>query len=149
VRKQLWRPAADAVQGSTDFLDVSLSRHEQPSHGEISTEALVFSEESNSNGSKQTQSYSKSSRGTRNLEKTRPELMSASSRPINTTLLRESLLRQRWVLIIKGRVFLGVRYSKEEGIVYGGISKAVGMGLRSSERIRAQPNSDASQLECA
>jgi hypothetical protein len=53
------------------------------------------------------------------------------------------------VLIIKGRVFLGVRYSKEEGIVYGGISKAVGMGLRSSERIRAQPNSDASQLECA
>jgi hypothetical protein len=40
-------------------------------------------------------------------------------------------------------VFLGGRYSREEVIKYGGISEHVAKSVRSSERIRAQSNADA------
>jgi hypothetical protein len=46
-------------------------------------------------------------------------------------------------------VFLGGRYSGEEVIKYGGISEQVAKSVRSSERIRAQPNADATQMEHA
>ncbi|KAM0918591.1 hypothetical protein ACQ4PT_008746 [Festuca glaucescens] len=46
-------------------------------------------------------------------------------------------------------VYLGGRYSKKEIIAYGGIPEPLAAGVRSSERIRAQPNADATQLERA
>ncbi|KAM0827543.1 hypothetical protein ACQ4PT_068135 [Festuca glaucescens] len=46
-------------------------------------------------------------------------------------------------------VFLGGRYSKAELIAFGGIPEPQSVGVRSSHRIRAQPNSDATQLERA
>jgi hypothetical protein len=46
-------------------------------------------------------------------------------------------------------VFLGGRYSKEEVIKYGGISENVAKGMRSSDRIWAQPNAHATQMERA
>jgi hypothetical protein len=46
-------------------------------------------------------------------------------------------------------VFLGGRYSREEVIKFGGISEQVAKSVRSSERIRAQPNADATQMERA
>jgi hypothetical protein len=45
--------------------------------------------------------------------------------------------------------FLGGRYSREEVIKFGGISEQVAKSVRSSERIRAQPNADATQMERA
>jgi hypothetical protein len=45
--------------------------------------------------------------------------------------------------------FLGGKYAVEKVIAYGGISEANGPGLRSSERIRAQPNADMPQMERA
>jgi hypothetical protein len=44
-------------------------------------------------------------------------------------------------------VFLGGRYSMEDVIKYGEISEHVAKGVRSSERIRDQPNADATQME--
>jgi hypothetical protein len=44
-------------------------------------------------------------------------------------------------------VFLGGRYSKADLIAYGGIPEPKSSGVRSSSRIRDQPNSDATQLE--
>ncbi|KAM0829410.1 hypothetical protein ACQ4PT_066884 [Festuca glaucescens] len=41
------------------------------------------------------------------------------------------------------------QHSMEEIIAYGGIPQAGSVGLRSSDRIRAQPNADATQLERA
>jgi hypothetical protein len=46
-------------------------------------------------------------------------------------------------------VFLGGRYSREEVIKFGGISEQVAKSVRSSERIWAQPNADATQMERA
>jgi hypothetical protein len=46
-------------------------------------------------------------------------------------------------------LFFGGRYSKEEVIKFGGISENVAKGMRSSDRIRAQPNADATQIERA
>lgn len=46
-------------------------------------------------------------------------------------------------------VFLGGRYSKQKVIDYGGIPEATVLGVRTSERIKAQPNADATQLERA
>jgi hypothetical protein len=46
-------------------------------------------------------------------------------------------------------VFLGGRYSKEEIIAYGGIPESAVMGVRTSARVQAQPNTDATQLERA
>jgi hypothetical protein len=43
-------------------------------------------------------------------------------------------------------VFLGGRYSKQKVIDYGGIPEATVLGVRTSERIKAQPNADATQL---
>jgi hypothetical protein len=43
-------------------------------------------------------------------------------------------------------VFLGGRYSQEDVIAFGGVPLG---GIRSSERIKAQPNADATQLERA
>jgi hypothetical protein len=45
--------------------------------------------------------------------------------------------------------FLGGKYAVEKVIAYGGISEANGPGLRSSERIQAQPNADMPQMERA
>jgi hypothetical protein len=45
-------------------------------------------------------------------------------------------------------VFLGGRFSQEDIVTFGGIS-AEAQGARSSDRIRAQPNSDLTQLERA
>jgi hypothetical protein len=46
-------------------------------------------------------------------------------------------------------VFLGGRYSTDDVIKFGGISKKSAVGVRSSDCIRAQPNADVSQLERA
>jgi hypothetical protein len=46
-------------------------------------------------------------------------------------------------------VFLGGRILQFEVIAYGGIFAKAALGVRSSERIRAQPNADATQLERA
>ena len=46
-------------------------------------------------------------------------------------------------------VFLGGRYSKQEVITFGGISESSATGIRSSARIRAQPNADAQVMEWA
>jgi hypothetical protein len=46
-------------------------------------------------------------------------------------------------------VFLGGRYSREEVIAFGGIPESAVLGVRTSERIKAQPNADATQLERA
>jgi hypothetical protein len=46
-------------------------------------------------------------------------------------------------------VFLGGRYSREEVIKYGGIFEHVVKNVRSSERIQAQPDADATQMEHA
>jgi hypothetical protein len=45
--------------------------------------------------------------------------------------------------------FLGGVYSVKEVVAFGGIEDASARGIRSSERIRAQPNADLSQLERA
>jgi hypothetical protein len=42
--------------------------------------------------------------------------------------------------------FLGSRYSQAEVAAFGGVNVA---GIRSSERIRSQPNAEASQMERA
>jgi hypothetical protein len=47
------------------------------------------------------------------------------------------------------RVFLGGRYSREEVISFGGILESAVLGVRISERIKAQSNADATQLERA
>jgi hypothetical protein len=46
-------------------------------------------------------------------------------------------------------VFLGGRYLIDDVIKFGGISEKSVVGVRSSDRIRAQPNADVSQLERA
>jgi hypothetical protein len=46
-------------------------------------------------------------------------------------------------------VFLGGRYSEKDVISYGGISEKSQLGVRSSNRIRAQPNADSSIMERA
>jgi hypothetical protein len=46
-------------------------------------------------------------------------------------------------------VFLGGRYSQKEVIAYGGISEGGIFGVRTSERVRAQPNADETQLKRA
>jgi hypothetical protein len=46
-------------------------------------------------------------------------------------------------------VFLGGRYSKKDVIAFGGISEEAVFGVRTSERIKAQPNADVTQLERA
>jgi hypothetical protein len=46
-------------------------------------------------------------------------------------------------------IFLGGRYSTDDVIKFGGISEKSAVGVRSSDRIRAQPNADVSQLERA
>jgi hypothetical protein len=46
-------------------------------------------------------------------------------------------------------VFLGGRYSREEVISFGGILESAVLGVRISERIKAQSNADATQLERA
>jgi hypothetical protein len=45
--------------------------------------------------------------------------------------------------------FLGGRYSMKDVIAYGGISEESQLGIRSSSRIRAQPNADATQMDRA
>jgi hypothetical protein len=45
--------------------------------------------------------------------------------------------------------FLGGVYSVKEVVAFGGIEDASARGIQSSERIRAQPNADLSQLERA
>jgi hypothetical protein len=44
-------------------------------------------------------------------------------------------------------VFLGGRYSKNDLISYGGITEESQLGVPSSNRIRAHPNADATQME--
>ena len=46
-------------------------------------------------------------------------------------------------------VYLGGRFSKEEVVAFGGIPEAAVFDVRTSERIRAQPNADKPQLERA
>ena len=46
-------------------------------------------------------------------------------------------------------VFLGGRYSRAKVIEFGGLSEEVALGIRSSARIRAQPNADATQMDRA
>jgi hypothetical protein len=46
-------------------------------------------------------------------------------------------------------VFLGGRYSTDDVIKFGGISEKSAVGVRPSDRIRAQPNADVSQLQRA
>jgi hypothetical protein len=46
-------------------------------------------------------------------------------------------------------VFLGGRFSEKEVIAYGGISKESQLKVRASNRIRAQPNADTSQMDRA
>jgi hypothetical protein len=46
-------------------------------------------------------------------------------------------------------VFLGGRYSQADVIAFGGISLEASVGVRSSDRIRAQPHADDTQLERA
>jgi hypothetical protein len=46
-------------------------------------------------------------------------------------------------------VFLGGRLLQAEVIAYGGISTNAALGVWSSERIRTQPNADATRLERA
>jgi hypothetical protein len=46
-------------------------------------------------------------------------------------------------------VFLGGRYSREEVTSFGGILESAVLGVRISERIKAQSNADATQLERA
>jgi hypothetical protein len=45
--------------------------------------------------------------------------------------------------------FLGGRYSEKEVIDFGGIPDSLAIGARSGERVKAQPNCDATQLEHA
>jgi hypothetical protein len=51
--------------------------------------------------------------------------------------------------VIGTGVFLGGRYSEKEVISFGGISEDSQRGVRSSNRIRDQPNADATQMERA
>jgi hypothetical protein len=46
-------------------------------------------------------------------------------------------------------VFLGGRFSKDELIAFGGIPEPSAANIRSSERLRAQPDHDATQMERA
>ena len=46
-------------------------------------------------------------------------------------------------------MFLGGRYSRADVIAYGGILEAADLGIRSSDRLRGQPNADATALERA
>jgi hypothetical protein len=51
--------------------------------------------------------------------------------------------------VIGTSAFLGGRYSEKEVIYFGGISEGSQRGVRSSNRIRDQPNVDATQMERA
>ena len=46
-------------------------------------------------------------------------------------------------------VFLGGRYSRSEVISFGGMTEEAALGVRSSKRIMAQPNADATQMDRA
>jgi hypothetical protein len=64
--------------------------------------------------------------------------------------LRRSLFQDSDFVAHKGTgVFLGGRYSEKEVIDFGGIPDSSAIGMRSSERIKARPNCDATQLEHA
>jgi hypothetical protein len=67
----------------------------------------------------------------------------------NTPLDTSSVMRQGPSPMCTGTgAFLGGRYSMEDVVAFGGIQPK-DAGVRSSERIRLQPNADASQMERA